>query len=304
MTGAWAIEAAMRQVMAVVRYNFRGFHRNPRVILSFLLGLILSYLLSDRVIQAAEGYRTAMQAAEPFIWTFGDTTAVLLASLLLLLLFSDLPKLNAATPYYLVRITRRRWLAGQFLYVGAATGLYVLWILASTMLLCIRYTFVGNQWSETAALLGYSSLGESLQVPATVKAMESISPYGCMLQVIFLLLCYSLTLSFLILLGSLLFSGGRGLLLGLAYSVYGFLLDPKVLGKLLGLEEWEMYKVRVFVGWVSPLNHGTYPSHNFGYDLLPTVAESAAVFGAVLALTALAALWRLRRYNFMFLGGR
>ena len=25
---------------------------------------------------------------------------------------------------------------------------------------------------------------------------------------------------------------------------------------------------------------------------------------AVLALTALAALWRLRRYNFMFLGGR
>lgn len=290
--------------MAVVRYNFRGFCRNPRVILTFLLGLVLSYLLSDRVIRASEQYQVPMQAAEPFIWTFGDTTAVLLASMLLLLLFSDLPKLSAASPYYLVRMTRKRWLAGQFLYVGAATGLYVLWIMGSTLLLCVRYTFVGDQWSETAALLGYSSLGKTLQVPATVKAMESVSPYGCMLQVIFLLLCYSLTLSFLILLGSLLFSGGKGILLGLFYSVYGFLLDPKVLGKLMGLEEWEMYKVRVFTGWVSPLNHGTYPSHNFGYDLLPTVGESAAVFAAVLLAAALAALWRLRRYNFMFLGGR
>ena len=152
----------MRQILAVVRYNFRDFHRNPRVILTFLLSLVLSYLLSDRVIRVSEQYQVPMQAAEPFIWTFGDTTSVLLSSMLLLLLFSDLPKLSPASPYYLVRMTRKRWLAGQFLYVTAVTGIYLLWVLAGTMVLCARYTFLGNQWSETAALLGYSSLGETL----------------------------------------------------------------------------------------------------------------------------------------------
>ena len=47
----------MRQILAVVRYNFRDFHRNPRVILTFLLSLVLSYLLSDRVIRVSEQYQ-------------------------------------------------------------------------------------------------------------------------------------------------------------------------------------------------------------------------------------------------------
>lgn len=294
----------MRQILAVVRYNFRDFHRNPRVILTFLLSLVLSYLLSDRLIRVSEQYQVPMQAAEPFIWTFGDTTSVLLSSMLLLLLFSDLPKLSPASPYYLVRMTRKRWLAGQFLYVTAVTGIYLLWVLAGTMVLCARYTFLGNQWSETAALLGYSSLGETLQVPAAVKAMESMQPLGCMIQAALLLFGYSLTLSFLILLGSLLFDRGKGMILGLLYSLYGFLLDPEVLGKILGLEPYEMYKVRVFAGWVSPLNHGTYPSHNFGYDLLPSVGESLALFAVLLILLAFLALIRLKRYPFTFMGGR
>ncbi|MCD7745594.1 MAG: hypothetical protein LUI13_09995 [Lachnospiraceae bacterium] len=37
------------------------------------------------------------------------------------------------------------------------------------------------------------------------------------------------------------------------YSLYGFLLDPDVLGKMLGLETWEFYRVRSIVGWISPL---------------------------------------------------
>ena len=217
---------------------------------------------------------------------------------LLLLLFTDLPKLTPASPYYLVRMTRRKWLAGQFVYIVICTGIYVQFILFSTTLLCIRYTFPGNLWSETAAMLGYSGMGERLQVPVTIKVMESITPYGCMVQVALLMLGYALTLGFLILVGNLL--GGRkaGFLSGLLYSLYGFLLNPQVLGKLLGMEEYEMYKIRVFVGWVSPVNHSVYGMHNFGYDLLPTVGQSLLVFGVLLFLLWMLAEKLLRTYNF------
>ncbi len=288
----------MRQVGAVVRFNFLGFFRNPRVILTFLLGFVVSFLLSEKVVAVTRESQSVMQAAEPFIWTFGDVTSMLLISVLLLLLFTDLPKLTPASPYYLVRMTRRKWLAGQFVYIVICTGIYVLFILLSTTLLCIRYTFPGNLWSETAAMLGYSGMGERLQVPVTIKVMESITPYGCMAQVALLMLGYALTLGFLILVGNLL--GGRkaGFLSGLLYSLYGFLLNPQVLGKLLGMEEYEMYKIRVFVGWVSPVNHSVYGMHNFGYDLLPTVGQSLLVFGVLLFLLWMLAEKLLRTYNF------
>lgn len=248
----------MRQIWAAARYNFMGFFRNSRTVITFLLSVIVCFLLSGRVMEVADRFGTSMQAAEPFIWTFGDATAILLVSLLLIFLFSDLPKLTAFTPFYLMRMTKKKWLAAQFLYIVLVTTLYVAFILLTTVLLCMKRSFPGNLWSETAAILGYSSIGEELHVPSTVKVMESVSPFGCMLQAGALMLGYSLTLGFLILLGNLLAGKKYGMLLALGYSLYGFLLDPEVLGGLLGMEDYEMFRVRSVVGWISPLNNAVY----------------------------------------------
>ena len=76
-----------------------------------------------------ETYDTPVQAIEPFIWTFGDGIAVLSSSLLLLLMFSDLPKMTPITPYQLTRTTKRKWLLGQFIYVILVTVLYTVLML-------------------------------------------------------------------------------------------------------------------------------------------------------------------------------
>lgn len=293
----------MRQIWAAARYNFMGFFRNSRTVITFLLSVIVCFLLSGRVMEVADRFGTSMQAAEPFIWTFGDATAILLVSLLLIFLFSDLPKLTAFTPFYLMRMTKKKWLAAQFLYIVLVTTLYVAFILLTTVLLCMKRSFPGNLWSETAAILGYSSIREELHVPSTVKVMESVSPFGCMLQAGALMLGYSLTLGFLILLGNLLAGKKYGMLLALGYSLYGFLLDPEVLGGLLGMEDYEMFRVRSVVGWISPLNNAVYGMHDFGYDNLPSIGQSLLIFAGLLLLMYLLALRALRRYNFTFLGG-
>lgn len=99
-------QKAVKQMLAVVRYDVRGFFKRPRVILTFLLGFVLCFLLSSRIMLVMETYKSPVQMLEPFLWTFGDSTAILLSSVLLLLLFSDLPVWNAVTPYYLYRTTK------------------------------------------------------------------------------------------------------------------------------------------------------------------------------------------------------
>ena len=78
--------------------------------------------------------------------------------------------------------------------------------------------------------------------------------------------CYSLTLSFVILVGNLYKGKTKGMIFGLFYSVYGFLLDPKVLAVIFHKEDYEMYQMNVLVSWISPLNQAVYGKHNFGYD--------------------------------------
>lgn len=291
----------MRQILSVVRYNFRGFPKNPKVILTLLLGVVLCYLLSTRIMVVIGGYGTPVQLAEPFLWTFGDGTSILLSSVLLLLLCSDLPLMSSATPYYLCRTTKKKWLLGQMVYVICVAFFYTVFLFVITAVLCMKNSYIGNQWSETAAMLAYSKLGEELNVPSTVKVMESMTPYGCMFGVICLLYLYSLCLSFLVLAGNL--SGqNKGMAAGLLFSLYGFLLDPGALAGIFHINKYDMYKINVMIGWISPLSHVTYAKHSFGYDRMPTIGESCLVFAVLLAFLTRTSVKALKRYHFRFLG--
>ena len=95
-----------KQIFAVTQYNFRRWHKNPRIAITFCLAFVLCFLLSDKAVKFAKEYETTMQLVEAFVWTFGDSNSILLSSLLLLLLFADMPFISSATPFYLMRIDR------------------------------------------------------------------------------------------------------------------------------------------------------------------------------------------------------
>lgn len=292
----------LRQTWAVTVYDFQQWQGNVRVILVFALAFILCFLLSDKVVRFAAAHSTTLQIVEPFIWTFGDSDSILLASVLLIFLFADMPFLTPGTPFFLVRTSRKIWLAGQMLYIILAVSLYLLFLLASTAVLCMGSAFTADMWSPTAALLGYSGEGESLSVPALVKTMEMTRPFACLRVICGLILLYTLVLVFLMLLFNLWKGQAAGIVGALAFSLYGFLLDPDRLQSLLQLPDQLAYKTRVLVGWLSPLNHATYSMHSFGYDSLPRLWQTGALFGALLAVLAGLTLQCIRRYPFDFRG--
>ena len=63
-----------------------------------------------------------------------------------------------------------------------------------------------------------------------------------------------------------------------------------------------MYKANVIVGWLSPLNQATYQMHNFGYDKLPTIAETLLIFSALIIVLFVLSVFAIRKYNFNFTG--
>lgn len=294
--------SACRQCLAVVGYNFRHWRRNPRIIVTFALAFVLCFLLTDKALSFAGENGTVLQMFEPFIWTFGDSDSILLISLLLILLFSDMPFLSPGTPFFLMRMNRRRWITGQLIYGMLATALYLLFILASTVFMCLRQAFPGNMWSETAALLGYSGAGEAVALPALVKTLEMSFPFRCAGTIFLLMLCYALALVFIMLNFTLRKGSAAGIVSGFGFTVYGFLLRPATIGTVFQLPDGLYYKANVAVGWLSPLNQATYHMHNFGYDRLPRMWQSFLIFGVLLGAGFFLAQRAMRRYSFVFTG--
>lgn len=292
----------LRQIFAVAAYDFRQWRRNPRIVLCFCLAFILCFLLSDKAVRFSRTYGSIMQILEPFIWTFGDANSILLSSLLLILLFADMPFISAGTPFMLLRIDRKTWVLGQALYIVAATTVYLLFVLLSTSFICQSRSFLGNQWSETAAILGYSGAGQAVALPALVKTLELSLPYACTAWIFALMLLYTLLLMFLMLLFNLRFGQLGGVIGVLSFSLYGFLLNPKTIQTIFQIPDEWMYKANVAVGWLSPLNQATYHMHNFGYDLLPKLWQTVAIFLTLIALLFCLSLRAVRRYNFSFTG--
>ncbi len=292
----------LKQVAAVTAYNFRQWHKNSRIIVTFCLAFILCFLLSDKAVKFAKEYGTTMQIVEAFVWTFGDSNSILLSSLMLVLLFSDMPFIGSGTPFYLMRINRRTWITGQACYIAGATLIYMLFVLGATSLVCMRQSFTGNMWSETAAILGYSGAGKAVALPALVKTLEMSTPYESMLMIFMLMLLYAMLMAFIMLVFNLKKGQLAGVVSVFVYSLFGFLLNPQTIKTIFQLPDELMYKANVAVGWLSPLNQATLHMHNFGYDLLPRLWQSYAIFGGLIIGCYFLALHAIRHYNFNFIG--
>ena len=289
-----------RLVCSITKLNFLEWKKNPKIITAFVLAFVFCVMLSVVSIMFANSYDTTMQIFEPFIWAFGNGRSILLASLLLIFFFVDMPFINDATPYYLLRISRAVWVSAQLLYVVLVTVIYMAFLLGTFCLLCAPISFPGNMWSETGAMLGYSGVGSQIALPASVKTMEMSNPYKCTATIFLLMTLYTLLAATLMMVFNLMKNKFGGVLSVFILNLYGLLLDPRTIGKILNIPEEVQYKSNVISGWISPLNHATYYMHNFGYDLLPRLWHSYLILGVWILLNILLIRRLARRYQFNF----
>ena len=166
----------------------------------------------------------------------------------------------------------------------------------------MQNAFAGNRWSRTAAALAYSGEGKNLNLPSAVKAIEMSRPWQSMMAVFGLVLLYALVMVFVMLFFNIWKSQTMGIAAVVIFSGYGALLNPANIQKVFNLPDQLAYKARVWVGWLSPLNHATYYMHNFGYDKLPTLRQTALLGILLLILLLSGTVLAMRQYAFSFGG--
>lgn len=289
-------------IMRTAFYNFRQWRGNTRIWATFILAFILCFFLTDQTVSFASEYNISIQLVEAFIWTFGDSNSILLTSLLLLLLYSDMPFISPATPFFLARGSRKTWVFGQMVYIFMSTFLYLCFILFSTCILCMPVAYTANIWSRGAAMLAYLDTGTGNGIPVQARLLEMSRPYEAMAGIFALLLIYTLVMVFIMLFFNLWKGPVAGVVSVIIFSVYGLLLNPENIQQLLDLPDVLYYKARVWVGWLSPLNHATFSMHDFGYDQLPTLAQTGGLFAVLLGVLIFFTLRAMRRYGFQFKG--
>lgn len=292
----------VRQTFSIAGYNFRLWKKNPRILITFALTFIMCFLLTDKAVKFAVEHNTTMQMVESFIWSFGDSNSILLSSVLLVMLFADIPFLSSGTPFYLVRTDRKTWITGQVIYILAATTVYLAFVLVSTVVLSIQQSFIANMWSPTAAILGYTNAGERVALPALVKTLEMSWPYQSMVSIFALMLGYTMVMVLLMLVCNLRFGQVAGVVSVMVFGLYGILMQPNTIQLLLDLPDEAYYIANVIIGWLSPLNQATYHMHNFGYDKLPRLWQSYCIFTGLAVVLYVLAIWAAKQYNFSFTG--
>lgn len=291
----------LRLVFTITKLNFLEWKKNPKIITAFVMAFVFCIMLSGRAITFANSYDTTMQIFEPFVWAFGDAKSIMLASLLLIFFFIDMPFINDATPYRLMRINRRIWISAQLLYVVLVTVIYMLFLLITFCILCAPISFPGNLWSETGAMLGYSGVGTQIALPASVKTMEMSNPYKCTATIFLLMTLYTLLAATLMMVFNLMKNQFGGVLSVFILNLYGVLLNPEFVRRILNIPEALRYKSNVICGWISPLNHATYYMHNFGYDFLPRLWQSYLILGIWIIINFILIRKLAKKYQFNFL---
>lgn len=288
-----------RQILFFARYSFSGWHRNPRVWITFSLALVMCLMLSDQMLARAQIYNASIQVLESYIWTFGDARSVMISALLLLLLFTDLPLLGSEVPYCLIRTNRRSWLAGQYIYAAAGTVIYNFFLLAAELFLAAPWSYPGNVWSQTSASMAYGAEANAV-VPVSLKAMESAAPYECAAVVFLLMLFYSMFLVSFMLFLNLSLGRGAGVIGGILLNLSGYLLTPAFLMHILDIPKSLAYRAGVLCGWLSPLSHATFSMHDFGYDYLPKIRVSVVIFLIFVTCFFLLSMRKMKKYDFLF----
>ena len=138
----------MAEILAMSRSSLRRLLFRPRFWVSLLLalGCVLIVFFKVPPYLSERGYQ--LQAAEPFLILLPSFFPQILLLISFLLLVGDVPFLYPGMEITAIRSSRQKWLAAQILAAMAAAVLWLLFLLACTVLVFSGHISFQNEWTS------------------------------------------------------------------------------------------------------------------------------------------------------------
>lgn len=284
----------IRYAMQTARSCFRTWRNAPRMLV--LLGMIACFTIIY-VVPFAENARAqneTLQITEAFTAMMNWRFSMLLFSTSILLLFGDLPVIEAFTGNALVKGSRRGWITGQIIYVIATSFLLALFVFAVSVAVCLPNVHITNEWSRPVKLLvsnGRIAISpERMKLPFPKSIVADYSPWVAF--------AHSFSLFFLM----SCFYGLASLALRMRFKSASFVLLILVntLSWATGMFLTTM-KAYVILSMLSVHYHASLMQHaSVSVNAqLPTLGASYAVLLGLCAILAGVSFALVRRYDYV-----
>lgn len=140
-------------MLKICRHQFSQTFRSPRLYLALLLGCVIQIISAFPLLDFSKAMGKPLGILEAFVYFNCDTYTASCAFLGAVLMVSDIPFSSQNETYTLLRVSRRKWVAGKILYLLGIGAIYYIVLFIAGALFISENAFVANVWSEPLTVL-------------------------------------------------------------------------------------------------------------------------------------------------------
>ena len=276
----------------ICRHQLRMALASPRFYIALFMGCAIHIVGIMPFLAYAKGIGKPLSLLEGFVYFSCERYTVAAVFLNIVFLVSDVPFSSENETYTLLRVSRKKWLAGKVLYLLCVCSLYYLAVLLAGMAFLSGNAFVGNFWSEPVYYLTQGlNLGEySAYFPYPHVLL--LRPLQAVLAAVMLHVAYGFTMSLF------LFFCNLKLPRTLGYAVT--MLLHAVFYMMLSVFQSSYYARYSLFGNSLLMYHSIYGEYR---ELLPSLGQSFLVFVIASAALLIVIFQEIPKYDFRITAG-
>ena len=121
---------------------------SPRIYIAVFAGIVIQIVSLISFLDFSKTIGKPLCVFESITYSNCDLYAPVALFLAVLVLVSDIPFTSQSETYTLLRISRKKWIAGKAMYLVCICAIYYLIVYAAGALFIAENAYGGNLWSE------------------------------------------------------------------------------------------------------------------------------------------------------------
>lgn len=181
--------------------HFTLWAHSLRTILMAIFILLMNYMLARSYESIMATRQWEVHMGETLFSYVNSGFNLIMTSVALLVMMSELPKRVSYQNYTLMRLSRRRWLTSQIVFCVGLVLTFIVLMLGLSALFSLTFVTPGGGWSDLERLALDSNYAHEMHY--TSEYIRALTPFAACILASVILFLFWLTMAFLILLFSL-----------------------------------------------------------------------------------------------------
>ena len=266
---------SIRKVMVTAKTEYIKWICNERMILLIVMYFYIQDTVVHPLLEHSQIMNSPINILEPFIAALNSEAMIIIIPALFLALFSDFPRMDGNTLFFLQRIGKLNWIIGEVVFAVYAIISYITIIFLFTVIPVFTKGFWLNGWSLVVTQFAKQYPEQSQSFACLLiksNIYNQVSPFYAAIVSTSLMMLYLLIISLIM----LLFNSFKK-------KIFGILMVSGVIaiGSTLFIQD-------IKIMWAFPVAHTAIKSHFtkfFSYGAVPMWASFVYLFVIIAILT-------------------